>query len=138
MDICKYYRNYCYRSAEALGLCASEIDIIIALGEDPKCNTVIALSKSVHLSKSVVSKSVDSLKKKGYVSVEENCDDRRYVKILLKDAARPIVDEISTSAERFIKQIGDGIDEEELCLITKFITRIYTNTEKMKKTELTH
>ena len=135
MDICKYYRTYCYRSAEQLGLCASEIDIIISLFEDPRSNTVMALSKNVHLSKSVVSKSVESLRQKGYVSVASSETDKRYVIITLAEGATPVVEAISKSAEHFIKQIGDGIDEHDLGVITRFIARIYSNTEKMKASE---
>lgn len=138
MDICKYYRNYCYKSAEQFGLCASEIDIVISLYEDPRSNTVMALSKNVHLSKSVVSKSVESLRQKGYVSVAPSEADKRYVMITLSEGASPIVEAISKSAEHFIKQIGDGIDEKDLGVIAKFITQIYANTEKMKSSEPIH
>ncbi len=138
MDICKYYRSYCYKSAEEFGLCASEIDIVIALYEDPRSNTVMALSKSVHLSKSVVSKSVESLRKRGYVSVLPGEVDKRYVMITLSEGALPIVESMSKSAERFIKQIGDGIDEKDLGVIAKFIAHIHSNTEKMKASEPIH
>ena len=137
-DICKYYRSYCCRSAENLGLSASEIDIIISLSEDPRCNTIMALSKSVHLSKSVVSKSVDSLHKKGYICVKPSDVDRRYLQITLEESAKPIVDRISSSAEQFISKIGDGIDEQDLCVISKFISHIHSNTEKMKTSEQIH
>ena len=94
--------------------------------------------KNVHLSKSVVSKSVESLRQKGYVSVSPSEVDKRYVMITLSEGASTIVEAMSKSAEHFIKQIGDGIDEKDLGVIAKFVSHIYANTEKMKTLEQIH
>ena len=132
LDVGKFFRTYCYQPALDLGFSSNEIDVLLSLKINPEKNTVKALSEAVHLSKGMISQAVESLRKKQFVSVDPNEQDRRSVLITLSDLAHPLAEKIREACASFAETILSGIPDEQLQNVLGAVTKLYSNKETMK------
>lgn len=135
LDVSKYFRAYCYHSVVDLGFSRNEIDVLLALEQHPETNTVKGISKAVHLSKGMVSQAVESLRKKQYVTVDPDENDRRLVLISLCSIAQPVLERLKEASAAFIQKIISGLSIEQLNEARQVVTQVYSNKEKMKSTD---
>ena len=135
VDIGKYFRTYCYRSVVDLGFSLNEIDVLMSLGEHPERNTVKGISETVHLSKGMISQAVESLRRKEFVTVGTDENDRRSVQIALDGKAQPVLARLREAYEAFVQKIVSGIPLEQLREGIGVVTQVYSNKEKMKNRE---
>ena len=132
LDVTKFFRTYCYQSVTDLGFSMGEIDVLLALGQHPECNTVKAISETVHLSKGMISQAVESLRQKQFLTVGTDEHDRRQVLITLTGMAQPILERLREAYTAFVEKIVSGISPEQLKACLGIVTQVYTNKEKMK------
>ena len=132
LDVTKFFRNYCYQSVTDLGFSMGEIDVLVALGQNPSCNTVKAISETVHLSKGMISQAVESLRQKQFLTVGTDEHDRRQVLISLTGMAQPILERLREAYTAFVERIVSGISPEQLKECLGIVTQVYTNKQKMK------
>lgn len=135
VDICKYFRAYCYHSVVEQGFSRNEIDVLISLKQYPEKNTVKGISETVHLSKGMISQAVESLRRKEFVTVGTDENDRRSVQIALDGKAQPVLDRLREAYAAFVQKIVSGIPLEQLREGLGVVTQVYSNKEKMKKRE---
>ena len=132
VDICKYFRAYCYHSVVEQGFSRNEIDVLISLKQYPEKNTVKGISETVHLSKGMISQAVESLRKKQMVTVNQDERDRRLVLIHLSTVAQPVLEKLKESYAGFMRRIAHGISWEQLREAAGVLTRFYENKEEMR------
>lgn len=135
LDVSKYFRAYCYHSVLDLGFSRNEIDVLLSLEQHPETNTVKGISKAVHLSKGMVSQAVESLRKKQYVTVDPDENDRRLVLISLCGIAQPVLERLKEASSAFVQKIISGLSIEQLNEARQVVTQVYSNKEKMKSTD---
>ena len=135
VDVSKYFRAYCYRSVVDLGFSLNEIDVLMSLKQHPDRNTVKGISETVHLSKGMISQAVESLRRKEFVTVGPDERDRRSVLITLNSMAQPVLERLREASATFVQKIVSGIPIEQLREGLGVVTQVYSNKEKMKKTD---
>lgn len=135
VDVSKYFRAYCYQSVVDLGFSRNEIDVLMSLTEHPEKNTVKGISETVHLSKGMISQAVESLRKKQFVTVDQNENDRRSVLITLSSMASPVLERLKEASTAFVQKIISGIPYEQLQEVYQVVTQVYTNKENMRAPE---
>ncbi|MBE6554385.1 MAG: winged helix-turn-helix transcriptional regulator [Ruminococcaceae bacterium] len=132
MDLSKYFRAYCYKPIVDLGFSLNEIDVLVSLTKHPEKNTVKGISETMHLSKGMISQAVESLRKRKYVTVDQNKKDRRSVLISLNALSTPILEKLQEVSLDFVRNIINGIPYEQLQEVYQVVSRVYTNKEHMK------
>ena len=131
VDLCKYFRAYCYHSVVEQGFSRNEIDVLISLKQHPEKNTVKGISETMHLSKGMISQAVESLRKKQMVTVNQDERDRRSVLIHLSAVAQPVLEKLKESYAAFLQRIANGVSREQLRAAVGVLTRFYENKEEM-------
>ena len=110
------YRNGLCQLMAAYGLSVMENDLLLAIYNNPECNTVTKLCSDIGKTKGVVSRACNHLCDKKYIREDIDKIDRRIVHFRLTPAARHLVAMIAryfeamTFAEEITRSVnGDGI-----------------------------
>ncbi len=120
---------------EKYGLTKIETCALAFLASNQSMDTARDISEYLMITKSHVSKAVESLSRKGYISGDKCFTDRRQVHLRLTPEAQAIADEINRRQSELILALEDGIgeaDHEKLCGICKTIAK---NAEEFIKRE---
>lgn len=109
------------------GLIKTEMDILLFLHNNPGFDTATDIVKHRHLSKSHVSKSIQSLKERGYLTTFYQGTNRRTVHLTLTDAANPAIIDGLRAQERFSSILLADFTEEEKVQFQTYLCRIADN-----------
>ena len=83
------------------------------------------------IAKSHVSKAVDSLMERNWITRAQDQKDRRCIHLKLTDEAECAAHEILARQREFSGAIREGITEEELAVYAQMIEKITENARKM-------
>jgi len=120
---------------DALGgeeLSPNEIEVLVFLRqrrEDDPDNTAREIARVRGRSRSLVSKSVDSLVKRGYIETKQDLDDRRVVRLSLLPRAEDTVEKLAGARERFLNRLCAGITQEEFDAFHAIVKKIEQNVK---------
>lgn len=109
----------------------TELQVILYLANNGECNTASDINCFLKLNKGYLSQTVDSLCKKGYLTVATDESDRRYQHYLLTDSAENIFIEAENVRKSIEEGVFSGIDKSELELLKSIAERISSNIDKM-------
>ena len=73
------------------GINATEMSILLFLAGNPDLNTAKDIVESRLMTKSSVSRAVDSLVRQGYIHTREDDSDRRITHLVLEEKASPVI-----------------------------------------------
>jgi MarR family transcriptional regulator, transcriptional regulator for hemolysin len=85
------------------------------------------LVEQLDISKPAVSRALDSLEKKGFVTREQDPDDRRVHRVRLTDQAREIGPAVEQAYNQLYALAMQGISQEELDNFVKLFSRMSEN-----------
>lgn len=108
----KLYEKRCQGLMKKYDLRIADIDVLYYVSHAGTKN----LSRDIvdeGMSKANVSKSVEHLHRKGYVTLAEDREDRRCIHIALTDMAEPIVMEIDSIRREMGTTLAVGISQED-------------------------
>lgn len=111
------------------GLIRTEMDILLFLHNNPGFDTATDIVKLRHLSKSHVSKSVQSLKERGFLTACHQDGNRRTIHLQLLPAADAAVTDGLRAQERFVSILLADFAEEEKAQFQKYLCRITDNLQ---------
>lgn len=74
------------------GINATEMSILLFLAGNPDLNTAKDIVESRLMTKSSVSRAVDSLVRQGYIHTREDDSDRRITHLVLEEKASPVIE----------------------------------------------
>ena len=95
------------------GLTPGEMAVLLFLHNNaPDLDTATDIVRCRDLSKALVARSVESLRQKGYVTLERDRRDRRVVHLALSEQSRPISREIDRRQKLLWRRLGEGIDPD--------------------------
>ncbi len=123
----KMYEKAFYTTAEELQLTQGEIDILLFLSNNMPLDTAKDIVQYRFISKSMVSKSVDSLIKKGYLSYKTDLADKRSIHLTLEPEVIPIVVVLQAVQRNFLSVLLNDITEEEYEITKKVLNKIDNN-----------
>ena len=123
----KMYEKAFYPSIEELRLTQGEIDILLFLSNNKPLDTAKDIVQYRFISKSMVSKSVDLLTNKGYLSYKTDLTDKRSIHLTLEPAVIPIVDILQAVQRNFLCVLLKDVSEEEYEITKKVLNKIDNN-----------
>lgn len=127
----KTYERLLGCTAESCGVSRIELDILLFLRNNPGCDTAHDIVRIRRIAKSHVSKAVELLYRRGYLSAETDKADRRIVRLKLLPAAAETVNAGKKAQQTFVREILRGIPEEELQTLRHVLEQINHNVQTM-------
>lgn len=123
-------RRYAREMAPVLDkwqLNSMELDVLLFLGNNPGYDTASDMVQLRQLTKSHVSKAVESLTAKGLLAQERDQNNRRRVHLLLLPAARPILKAGQQAQQRFVDVLTRGFGPEDMVAMQRMLETIAHN-----------
>lgn len=109
------------------GLTQFEVDVLAFLRCNPSYNTANHIVEYRLLPKANVSKAIDTLLRRGYITAQRDPADRRRVLLALTEAALPVCDDILAAQDSFYHELMSDFTPEEESLYQSLLTRITDN-----------
>ena len=109
-----------------------EATIISFLYNNAEKDTAADIAEFRMLSKSNISKAVESLIGKSLIKRRQDTADRRKIHLILTEKSAPITAEIDAVRQAFRKRIFEGFTEKEIEEFTRFNQQIAENTGRRK------
>lgn len=133
----KNYERFFFKSVEELQLTQGEIDILLFLFNNKPLDTAKDIVQYRYISKSMVSKSIDSLLKKGYLSCETDSADKRSVHLRINPVAIPVTQKLLAVQKSFLNILFNDITETDFEVLIRIFHKINNNflVELEDKTE---
>ena len=120
----RFYANELQNKLEKENLTPNEISILILLSNNPSVTTSSQLVYFLQVSKGLVSRSIDSLVKKGLIQCVQDDKDRRVQRIVLTPASKTITIKITNEVRKINDRILKDISEEEIIQMESTISKI--------------
>ena len=121
----KVYEKMFYQVSEELEL--TQIDVLLFLHNNAPLNTASDIARYRAMSKSMISKSVDSLYKRGYLSYDIDELDKRCIHLKIEPVAMPIVKKLHEVQKQFFDILTSNISEEEYKVMETVLNKMYEN-----------
>lgn len=123
----KLYRQMFQALSEQYHLSQLEIDILLFLYNNPKYNTARDISAMRGFAKSNVSKAVEILKEKGYISTVISPENRKIHRLILEEDKKPRLEELSNCQKQCLTIPVEGFTQKELSIFQDFFNRMNHN-----------
>lgn len=123
----KVYEKIFYQLTEELQLTQNEIDVLLFLHNNAPLNTASDIARYRAMSKSMISKSVDSLYRKGHLSYETDKIDKRCIHLKIEPVAIPIVEKLHEVQKEFFAILTCNITGEEYKAMETALNKMYQN-----------
>lgn len=130
MALGKKMRELGRMQAACYGINSSELEIISFLAHSPH-DTSKDLVCNKGYSRSLVSKTVDSLLKNKYIAAEQDLEDRRIMHLKLLPKAQEIVTEMHAMRAAMKDKLLAGVTEEEIGNMISIFHKIQGNAEQL-------
>ena len=128
--ILKKYRQSCDAGMEEYHFSPNEMDVLLYLSNNPTYNTARDICQRRGLSKSLVCRSVDSLTRSGYLSLESDRQDKRRIRLKLEERAEPVLERLQETTRQFHQALCKGIAPDDLEIFEKVLGKMAKNAEE--------
>ena len=112
-------------------LTQNEIDVLLLLKNFAPMDTAGDIARCRALSRSLVSKSVESLIQCGYLDGEPDSRDRRYFHLKLTEKAEQVLREMQKIRSNFWSMLQEGVTPEEMEQFLRVLGKMRHNLEKI-------
>ncbi len=112
-------------------LTRAEIDVIAFLLCNPEFDTSRDIVEYRMIAKSHVSKAVDNLIERGYLTRSQDASDKRVLHLSLTEKAGDAARDIKSCHCELASTLSDGITEEESAVFLSAATKLAANAQKM-------
>ena len=133
------YRRFqeAYFSAvlEKYALNLADIRVLLFLYEHKSYDTARDIVEKHYLAKSYVSKSVEKLIEHGFLERKHLQEDRRYVHLLVKEEALPVIEAVRQQRQKMLERLFQGISSEHIEVLQEIAGKISSNITDMKRSE---
>jgi MarR family transcriptional regulator for hemolysin len=121
---------------EKYALSLIDVRVLLFLSEHGSHNTAKDIVRGHCIAKSYVSKSIDKLIEKGFLERKHLQDDRRYVHLLIKEEALPVIEATQQQRKKMVQKLFDGISEEQLETLSELAQKISHNIAELEGTDV--
>lgn len=125
----KLYERECAKAAAPFGLSQGEADVLLFLSNNPGFDTAMDVVKYRSVSKALVSKAVESLSARGYLTLHTDRRDRRYTHLVLTEAAAPALRTLHGAQAAFVDLLKSETTPEERAVISAVFERLCEKLE---------
>lgn len=116
------------------GISRTELDILMFLANNSQYDTAKEIVENRMITKSCVSKAVESLVKKGYITTREDEADRRIIHLVLKEEADEVISLGMKAQENMAEKICSGIPAEDMEAFNRTYEKIAENIKEKLNT----
>jgi MarR family transcriptional regulator for hemolysin len=117
----KLHEKIVMRVAKPLGFTRNEADILLFLSNNENFNTAMDIVRYRYISKALVSKSIAGLVSKGYLTAQEDPEDRRYVRLFITPQAKEAASALLASQREFMSILIGTVSPDESVVIQRVI-----------------
>ena len=110
------------------GLSQNEIEVLLLLHVG-RWDTARDISRARGLPRSLVSKSVDQLLKRGYIETRQDPQDRRVARLRLLPPAQAAVERLNQAKGVFFSRLCQGITPEEAAAFRSLVDKMMQNLD---------
>lgn len=110
------------------GLSQNEIEVLLLLHVG-RWDTARDISRASGLPRSLVSKSVDQLLKRGYIETRQDPQDRRVARLRLLPPAQAAVERLNQAKGVFFSRLCQGITPEEAAAFRSLVDKMMQNLD---------
>lgn len=122
------YRKFSRVYVEGENISVTGLQILSSLRSTPNIDTVSELANKLDVSKGLVSREVEVLRKSGYVNINVDTSDRRVLHIeCINEKAEPVILKQNRQLYSLIYQMVGDMSEEELKSFTSLMEVAYKN-----------
>lgn len=107
-----------------------ELDLLVFLHNEKNIDTAKEIIQKKHLSKAHISKSIDNLRTKGFIKVNEDEQDHRISHITLTEKSIEFVSRVEELYTECRERMQQDISEEELEIVKNVILKMSDNINK--------
>lgn len=104
-----------------------DIEILNFVSSCGENDTARDIANIQYISKAYISNSIDDLTHKKYLSIIEDCQDRRRFHLRLTETAKPIIDEIEMIRNQIFDVLFQNITEDERQVFIRISQKITQN-----------
>jgi len=101
-----------------LDITVAQCDVLLAM-ENRDTSTIVELADVLGLDKSTISRTVDALVERGYMSRETDPDDRRYNRLALTESGRSHCDAINELGDKWTAVILSHLEPDQRRIAVK-------------------
>lgn len=112
------------------GLTPNEIEVLLFL-EHGTYNTARDISRLRGMPRSLVSKAVDQLVRRGYVESSQDKQDRRVSRLQLLPASQSVVQRLAQARGDFLSKLCKGVTQEEFAAFFSMVEKMVANLGDM-------
>lgn len=123
----KLYDQSISRAAKKFRMTRMEMEVILFFINNPEMNTAKDVADYRMYTKSNVSKAVELLIRKGYLTGKEDPNDRRIVRLHLEEKAGPVCQAALKEQEDYIETLYHGVTKEERATMIRVIEKMAVN-----------
>ena len=127
IKIGKKFKNICTKAVDEFGLTPNEIEIIQFLTKYKKLDTAKDIVEYLGISKSLVCRSAESLRKRGYLVAQKDEEDHRVTHLFLQSSADEIVRRLNKQTKEFFQETFQDISEEERFALKSIMDKVANN-----------
>ena len=107
-----------------------ELDILAFLHSEKNIDTAKGIIQKKHLSKAHISKSIDNLRAKGFIQLNEDMDDHRVLHISLTEKSEEVIGKVIRAYEECKEIMERNISPDELEIVKNVIRKINQNINR--------
>lgn len=128
-----HYRRMLSMQSVNYGISPNEGGLMLLLHKHgDEISTASQIAKEMGVTKSLVSRSVDNLTKRGYLTITTDELDRRVQHLVLTDEAKEICEKIYRDSTNMYVQAVAGVDPADLEVATQVMRAISANFEDVQ------
>lgn len=116
---------------EKYNLTMNEVIVLLYLIKNNEKNTAKDIVEDIMISKSHISKSVESLASKKIITRIQDRIDKKMIHLQIIDKDSELIKEIINRNLEIDKKVTEGITNEELIILEKTFSKIKENIKKM-------
>ncbi len=126
------YEQSCKSLCRELGLPQMAFEILMFLSDSPEHCTAKDISRHRGFKETILSVNVNKLVMKGYLERRGVDGDRRKVKLVCTEKARPIIQWGKQIQDAFFSALEEGLTEEELEICGRCLAVLGRNAEEIR------
>lgn len=126
----KILEKRCEKLNTAYGVRLVEMDILYFLSRAGIRDTAKDIMAEMHISKAHISKSVENLRKRGFLTVEEDILDHRCFHLCITEKAKPLLAAFAAERKRFWDMLFLDVTKEEKEVIIRTMGKILANLDR--------
>jgi DNA-binding MarR family transcriptional regulator len=126
----RHLHTYLGRELASLGIGAGQVPILVCLWRrDGITQEEIALETKTD--KGATARTIRRLVEEGYITREENPNDRRCYRVCLTESGRKVEPEVRRVLSAWTQAVGAGLSDRERLLLLDVLERMTGNAERL-------